>query len=234
MSRSPLTTTDWFEAFPVEPVRQAVGALHDSWTQLARMPKGAFHSRRREPELTRMLKAHVERVTAREHGVVGMWAAENVMNRIHPDTGEILEERRADIVYGWNDEHGGIQVVFEFKKLDRSAKTRSRYLGRDGLQRFVSGIYGIGEPVAVMVGILKAPSCCVVPALRDALSDLAYIADLRLRRTWSGDLYYRPSELFPDVADFDTEHDRPTASAGVDGGVRIAHMFLGFDASDLS
>ena len=225
-------TVDWFNAFPIEPVRHAVDALVDSWTQLAGMPRTAFHARRREPELTRILKAHVERVTAPERGVVGMWAAESVTNSIALDTGEILEERRADIIYGWNDEHGGIQVVFEFKKLDRSARARNQYLGRDGLQRFVTGIYAIGEPVAVMVGILIAPFCRVVPPLRNALNDLGHIADLRLRRTVTGEVYAAPSEILPDVADFDTEHDRPQEFALPGRGIRVAHIFLSLGVSD--
>ena len=223
---------DWFDAFPVEPVRRAVDALLDSWSQLIRMPRTAFHAQRREPELTRILKAHVERVTARERGVLGMWAAEHVINVIHPDTGEIVMERRADIVYGWNNEYGGIKVVFEFKKLSKNTRSRSKYLGRDGLQRFVTGIYSIGEPVAVMVGILVDPLCSVVPALRDALNDLGYIADLRLRRTPAGEICHMPSELFPGVANFDTEHERPLALASTHGGIRVAHIFLGFEVID--
>ena len=45
-----------------------------------------------------------------------MWAAENVINRVDFETGTILEERRTDIVYGWNDQTQGYQLVLEFKR----------------------------------------------------------------------------------------------------------------------
>jgi hypothetical protein len=62
------------------------------------------------------LKAHVESVTARNCGLLGMRAAESVVNVSGPITAVIREERRTDIVYGWNNEVAGLQLVFEFKK----------------------------------------------------------------------------------------------------------------------
>ena len=55
------------------------------------------------------------------------------------NTGELIQERRTDIVYGWNNEEIGVQLVFEFKKLNRFARARNNYLGKDGLRRFVTG-----------------------------------------------------------------------------------------------
>ena len=218
------SSSEWFAAFPLREIAKAVVAVHESWYALAGLP--GFHAGRREPQLTRMLKTHVERVTAPKHGVVGMWAAEPVTNRIDPDTAEIVEERRADIVYGWNDASGGIQVVFEFKKLDRYAKSRRQYLGEDGLGRFVTGIYGGGQPVATMVGMLVHPKSEVVPPLRAALADDRNVEELRLRRAPNGEFLYAPSQLFPTIADFDTEHERPTSLATEHGTIRVAHVFL--------
>lgn len=218
---------EWLTAFPIRPATEAVDALCESWDQLTRRPLAGFHPGMKEPLLTRALKAHVESVTARNQGLLGMWAAESVINVLDPVTAEIREERRNDIVYGWNDETTGVQLVFEFKKMGRSAADRKHYLGANGLERFVTGIYSRHQPVAAMVGILVDPIQDVVPPLTNALSAAATIERLHLRLFLSGKAFERPSILFG-RADFDTEHERDAALASTHGRIRIAHFFLQF------
>jgi hypothetical protein len=222
------TETDWLRAFPLRPATDAVDALRESWQILSTQYRPNFHPRCAEPALTRVLKAHVENVTARARGLLGMWSAESVINRVNFGTGKIIEERRTDIVYGWNDNKIGIQLVFEFKKLNRLASSRTHYLGEHGLLRFVTGIYAQRQAVAAMVGVLVEPFERCVPALRDALSDPKFGPALRLRHGGNAP-YHRPSQLFPHAADFDTEHDRsPAMTAGNHGVIRVAHIFLSF------
>lgn len=217
----------WSSAFPIRPASKAVEALCESWRVLSAVKRPHFHSGIREPRLTRALKAHVERVTSRDYGLLGMWATEAVQNEVDFHTGKLIEERRTDIVYGWNNEEVGIQLVFEFKKLSRSARSRNLYLGEDGLGRFVTGIYGRGQPVAVMVGILRGPEDQIVPPLRYSLANAKKVASLRLKPAQNGHFYFRPSLLFPE-ADFDTEHDRDAHLVPDHGTIRIAHIFLTF------
>ena len=75
---------------------------------------------------------YVENVTARERGLLGMWAAENVIGEIDPVTGAILEERRTDIVYGWNDASRSFELVFEFKRMGKQKSHRTHYLREKG------------------------------------------------------------------------------------------------------
>jgi hypothetical protein len=227
------TEMDWLEAFPIRPATEAVEALCESWHFLTRVPRPGFHAGKREPELTRALKAHVECVTARNRGLLGMWATEAVINEIDLETAELKEERRTDIVYGWNDATAGIQLVFEFKKVNRHTRSRQQYLGANGLGRFVTGIYSCRQPVAAMVGVLTDPEEMVVPALLKALSNKATASALKLRARASGAAYDRPSLLFP-AADFDTEHDRPRELAPSHGSIRVAHIFLAFKQPDTS
>ena len=219
---------DWLDAFPIRPATEAVEALCESWHTLARVHRPGFHAGKREPELTRTLKAHVERVTARNRGLLGMWAAEAVINEIDLETAELKEERRTDIVYGWNDATTGIQLVFEFKKVSRRARSRQQYLGEKGLGRFVTGMYSCKQAVAAMVGVLTDPADVVVPELLKALSNKATASALRLRPRATGESYDRPSLLFA-AADFDTEHDRPPEFAPAHGSIRVAHLFLAFE-----
>ena len=217
----------WSAAFPIHPASKAVEALCESWRVLSSEWRPRFHPEINEPHLTRVLKAYVERVTSQKYGLMGMWATEAVLNEMDFRTGELIEERRTDIVYGWNDEEVSIQIVFEFKKLDRSARSRNLYLGKEGLERFVTGIYGQDQPVAVMVGILKDPENQIIPPLRCALANAKIVTSLRLKPTSDGHFYFRPSLLFPE-ANFDTEHERGTDLAPSQGTIRIAHLFLAF------
>jgi|TARA_R110000824_G_C15228638_1_gene678248 hypothetical protein len=219
--------SEWQSAFPIRSAREAAGAICESWRILAARPRPGFNSKLREPVLTRALKAHVENVTARKHGLLGMWATESVINTIDPDTAEITEERRYDIIYGWNDEHQSMQMVFEFKKLDGKTKDRREYLGANGLGRFVSGIYSRGQPLAAMVGILLDRFDVVVPPIHRSLGEQKTIDSLGICVREDGPAIRRPSEIFSD-ADFDTEHLRSAELAPQSGSIHVAHIFLPF------
>lgn len=218
---------EWLDAFPIRPAAEAVDALCDSWNQLTRRPLAGFHPEMREPDLTRVLKAHVESVSARSRGLLGMWAAESVINLIDPVTAVIREERRNDIVYGWNNDTVGLQLVFEFKKMSRSSSDRKHYLGAKGMERFVTGIYSPRQPVAAMVGMLIDPLPDVVPPLKEMLAKAPTVVRLRLRHFSNGAAFAQPSILFQQ-ADFDTEHHRDATLAPTHGTIRIAHIFLTF------
>jgi len=217
----------WLSAFPLRPATEAVDALCESWNVLASQRRPLFNPSSKEPQLTRILKAHVEYVTGRKRGLLGMWSTEAVINKVDFATGEIIEERRTDIVYGFNTEQVGIQIVFEFKKLDGKKRSRTYYLGEDGLLRFVTGIYGKNQPVAAMVGVLIDSFEKAVPPLREALSDKSTVTALKLRPCTSKKYYDQPSKLFS-VADFDTEHDRPPDGQTPQSPIRVAHCFLSF------
>lgn len=131
------STPDWLTAFPLQPATQAVDALREAWTQLAERPRADFNPKTNEAALTKRLKIYVENYTARQHGLLGMWSAEDVIGEFDSATGVLIEERRTDIVYGWNDDAQGIRLVFEFKRLGRQKRHRDHYLQDQGLGRFV-------------------------------------------------------------------------------------------------
>ncbi len=100
-----------------------------------------------------------------------MWAAEDIIGDVDPTTGEIIEERRTDIAYGWSDQDQDIKLVFESRRLGRQKRHRDHYLKDRGLGRFVSGIYSRRQPVAAIGGVLLDPEDEVVPPIRKALGD---------------------------------------------------------------
>lgn len=219
-------SVDWLSAFPLQPATEAVEALRQGWTEMAARPRPDFNPKTKEDALTKRLKIYVENHVARERGLLGMWAAEDIIGEIDPLTGALIEERRTDIVYGWNSDVQAMKLVFEFKRLGRQKKHRDHYLREQGLGRFVSGIYSRRQAVAAMVGVLLDPETEIVPPIRNALGDAALATLLRLRPTGTG-AYAKPSSLFSS-ADFDTEHDREPALAPSHGTIRVSHFFFAF------
>ena len=173
---------DWLSAFPLQPATEAVEALRQGWSELAERPRPEFNPKTKEDALTKRLKVYVENHVARERGLLGMWAAEDIIGDIDPTTGALIEERRTDIVYGWNSEVQAMKLVFEFKRLGRQKKHRDHYLREQGLGRFVTGIYSRRQAVAAMVGVLLDPEEEIVPPIRDALGETA-LATLGKERT---------------------------------------------------
>lgn len=218
---------DWLSAFPLQPATEAVEALRQGWLELAKRPRPDFNPKTKEDALTKRLKIYVENHVARERGLLGMWAAEDIIGKIDPMTGRLIEQRRTDIVYGWNNKVQAIKLVFEFKRLGRQKKHRDHYLREQGLGRFVTGIYSCQQTVAAMVGVLLDPEEEIVPPIREALHDAALATLLRLRPTATGLFFSRPSLLFA-AADFDTEHERDPALAPSHGTIRVAHFFFAF------
>jgi hypothetical protein len=218
---------NWLSAFPLQPATQAVEALQQGWSELAARPRPDFNPKTNEGALTKRLKIYVENHVARERGLLGMWAAEDIIGDIDPVTGVLIEERRTDIVYGWNSDVEAMKLVFEFKRLGRQKKHRDHYLREQGLGRFVTGIYSRQQAVAAMVGVLLDPETEIVPPIRDALGDAALATLLRLRPTAAGAPYARPSSLFA-AADFDTVHEREPALAPSHGTIRVSHFFFAF------
>jgi len=219
--------TNWLAAFPIQPATAAVEALRQGWEELAQQPRPGFNPTTKEDALTKLLKVYVENHVARQHGLLGMWAAEDIIGEVDPETGVMLEERRTDIVYGWNDAVQDMKLVFEFKRLGRQKKHRDHYLLGQGLGRFVTGIYSRRQAVAAMVGVLLDPESEVVPPIRAALENASLVTELRLRKTEAGLAYARPSMLFAH-ADFDTEHERDAALAPTHGTIRVSHFFFSF------
>lgn len=222
--------TNWLAAFPIQPTTEAVEALRQGWTELAQRPRPDFNPKTKEDALTKRLKVYVENYVARQRGLLGMWAAEDIIGEVDPNTGAMIEERRTDIVYGWNDATQSIKFVFEFKRLGRQKKHRDHYLQEQGLGRFVTGIYSRQQAVAAMVGVLLDPEIEVVPPIRAALEQASLATALRLRNTPAGLPYARPSTLFAH-ADFDTEHERDAALAPTHGTIRVSHFFFNFGYS---
>ncbi|ODS64548.1 MAG: hypothetical protein ABS41_02325 [Arenimonas sp. SCN 70-307] len=218
----------WLAAFPHAEAQRAVSAVHASWTTLASRDRPHFGPGVPEPKLTRVLKQHAERVTARQLGLLGYWGAEGVDNDVDFESGEITDETRTDILYAWNDEARSLRLVFEFKRVGHLAESRKKYYGTNGLMRFVTGRYSHGQAVAVMSAILISDPADGLASLRRSLKQPATAALLRMVANPEGHWLHEPSALFPAECAFDTEHLRPGELGPAHRTIRVAHLFLQF------
>ena len=71
----------WLSAFPIQPATEAVEALRQAWFELAKRPRTEFNPKTRESALTKRMKIYIENYTARQRGLLGMWAAEDIIGR---------------------------------------------------------------------------------------------------------------------------------------------------------
>ena len=220
---------EWLALFPRTAATQAVDALCVAWNRLADRYKSEFNHKTYEHKLTRRL-VFLLRSWSDELGLMGHWGSEQEVGDIDPDTGQIINPKRTDIQYQWNDSERKLELVFEFKKLSSKSSSRSKY-SRDGISRFVDGHYSKRQPVALMAGILLEPHVDCVPRLIKSLTRPSMKAALSLQQTKHGEATYQPSSLFPDHAEFDTEHMRPAKLGAEYETIRIAHLFLEFGYS---
>lgn len=221
-------STVWASAFPLQPASDAVTAVCEAWNFYASKNREHFNRKTHEPKLTKHLCCYINRVTAPKLGLLGTWSAEAVIGVLDLSSGEITEERRTDIMYGWNDDiaRQKMQLVFEFKRLKATKGDRDHYLGERGLQRFVTGIYSLGEERAFMVGILLAAPHKVLPSLKAEFASPLRATSLGLIAANPSAPLIQPATFVQ--ADFDSLHKRPPPHGPAKGCIQVSHMFLEF------
>ena len=73
---------------------------------------------------------YLENHVARQRGLLGMWAAEDVIGADYPsDRSTRGGTQNRQSFHGWNDQQRELKLVFEFKRLGRQRKHRDQYLG---------------------------------------------------------------------------------------------------------
>ncbi|WP_176115549.1 hypothetical protein [Burkholderia cepacia] len=220
--------SDWQRAFGKSDAKKVVQVLCEAWRELVRDSAQTFHGKEKEHTLTELLGEYI-RTAKTGAGLTGNWTYEDRLGSIVrlPTGGfEVVKRRRTDIQYFSDRLQPALRLVFEFKKIDHTKTRRNAYTGADGMERFVTGDYSVGQPVALMAGMLLKPTSDCVPALRTYLSSAAAQAALGMVANPAGQFVRSPGS-FSD-AEFDTEHKRPAGKAPAHGSIVICHLFLSF------
>ncbi len=131
------------------------------------------------------------------------------------------KRRRLDLVVVSGHSRPRPKYIFEAKRLRKNGYPIGRYVGKDGLQCFVKGVYASQYLEAAMVGYIQ--------------SDAASYWEIELKRSFDGDLHndLRITQLLqkvqvlssmPDV--WVSEHGRRAGSS-----ITMYHIFLNCSAS---
>lgn len=217
----------WLKTFPKPQADKAVNALQLAWKEMASSHKTGFNRETIEPRLTLVLASYLRDVLSTRLRLLGHWGTEDVKAKVDYSTGKIIERIRTDIEYLWNNEKQNLCIVFEFKRLSRVLGSRKHYYGENGMLRFVTGSYGLKQPLAFMAAVVLDDRHTCVTLLREDLQKDDIVGMLAMRKH-KGVYLHTPSSLFPGAADFDTEHTREPAKSPAHGTICISHMFLEF------
>lgn len=213
----------WLQSFPLQRAQDVTEALLFAWRELASKYRPNFHRDTHEPNVTRVLTDRAVSVS-RQRGISGKWLPEVVINVVDQETAEIKEERRADIVYFFHGHNDAIELVFEFKLLRRSGYA-AKWIGEDGVRRFVDGQYSKNQAAAVIVGVLDDDRPTKARRIRDALEGA--IEPLGMQPHADGTYFAHPSFMTP-AAEYDTVHLRPTDLAPPHGTIVVSHIIIEF------
>ena len=94
------------------------------------------------------------------------------------------------------------------------------------MRRFIDGNYAKELPLAFMVGMAIGDMKGCRDTLHRSIVSPAGRTDLRMLADASGQFIRTPSKLFPAIAAFDTEHNRPAAISSAHSTMLLSHMFL--------
>lgn len=231
MKSKPAISTDrdlWRKAFPVNEAQRATKFLYDTWESLVASKPKAFCPTLRENQHTERLYKFLAGLSEGKGRLTGFWhyeVPEHDFENEESDDLKIINRTRKDITYTSNEKGKRLELIFEFKKLSDTALSRSQYRGKNGMRRFVDGHYARGLPLALMVGMIIGDDDACVDGLKLSMQSKASLGDLRMvlrDKTY----LFEPSTIFPGVATFDTEHNRPTDMAPSHGTMLLSHMFV--------
>lgn len=211
----------WDELIPVEETYAAAEFLVSTWYLISRADPDNFTFRKHEPKLTELLAMNLKRLIANS-GLTGFWQNED--QEPYPDEQNQIRRIKNDIKYLSNASSIRIELTFEFKKLTQSSL--STYRSDKGMRRFVDGNYAKKMPLAVMVGIIKDDPTVIADKLYKSLSIPAIRSELQMVHDSKGNYIRRPSDVLRDIAEFDTEHRRPSDKAPKNGTTTIAHILV--------
>lgn len=215
----------WDDLLPMDEISLAAKHVVKVWAHVSKKKPDSFKYSIDEPKITEHLHEYLVKLSS-ESGLSGFWINE-AQRSFHSDDGKKLLARiRKDITYYNNLSGTRIELIFEFKKL--SGSNKNAYRGKHGMQRFVDGYYGIGQPLAIMVALVKENITGTIEALNRSLSQKGIQTELKMVHDKSGNYIRRPSNVLLGIAEFDTEHRRPPEKAPSNGTTTLAHIFLGF------
>lgn len=229
MNQSPAYLSGaWRQDFPDTDVALALKFMHDTWKKLVTQFPDAVHPVKcNEPTISQNFGDHLQ-VDGAASALSGMFDYEVPKASRDPKTGKRVRPVRTDILYQDSAVRfppgKRLSLIFEFKKLKNSSDSCSKYVGKNGMERFVCGDYrGHADHIAFMVGLVHLDVATTIDKLEANLKKIGLRTRLHIQPDDNGNYVRRPSEWFEDSVRFDTVHSRKLNSLP---DVTICHLFL--------
>ena len=215
-------STTWLQVFPPQLLAELLDYVVQTWVWLRTTYPNTHVFETEEPDLTESLcTALDEDLRKRASAITSQFEAE-VWQRVRLSDGSVKRVSRTDITVTYGAP-GTPRLIMEFKKLNGTTDHRWRYCF-DGIQRFVDGKYANQHLHGVMCGFVAHGKISELTKLVNYIDEPGRASKLICKPNKNGKAVTRPSDCAPNVADFDTHHDRPTIINA--SPILLAHVLL--------
>lgn len=209
--RKILTDEKWSKAFGRKAnIDDILAYILKHWQQLQIHPPADLLSNKSEPTITKFFGLSL-RKNARAAGISGYFIPENPVADINEIKQELQSRGRTDLTYFSDNIDPPLDFVFEFKKLKSKpgAKTSRLSYYKDGVRRFVNGIYGREAEFGFMVALVA--SSAEKPEILNGLKQGIQVPDmeslLKMIKDGKGNTVVAPANSFK-ACHFETSHGR--------------------------
>lgn len=222
-----LTDAKWQAALGRQStVEKVLDFVVTHWARLQNNPPDDMLFAKPEPKITKYFGLSLCKF-AKTYGITGIFIVEHNVADIDEVKQELEKRGRTDITYFSNGIDPALEFVLECKKLKPSSlgKASRREYAKNGVLRFVNGIYARGTDLGFMVGFVEHDSD--VKSISTALSRMIQEPDmtslLRMITNDHGNVITSPSRSFKACA-FETYHARDHAKDSPD--MVLGHLIL--------
>jgi hypothetical protein len=222
-----LSDNKWDTAFGRQAsVQEVLNYVQQHWTELQVHPAPDLQPTKLEPTITKHFAISL-RVNARNAGITGYFIPENHVAQINAVTRELESKGRTDVTYVSDSINPPLEFVLEFKKLKPKQGAKSSRLSyyKDGVLRFVNGIYAREAEIGFMVGLIasKADKSEILEGLQQGIQNPDIQSMLKVIKDGDGKTVVAPGHRFT-ICHFETAHSRDHIEKCND--VLLGHLVL--------
>lgn len=225
--RKILTDEKWGDAFGRKAtIDDILAYVLTHWQLLQKHPPADLLPAKSEPTITKFFGLSL-RKNARAAGVTGYFVPENPVADINEIKQELESRGRTDLTYFSDNIDPPLDFVFEFKKLKSKPGAKSSRLSyyKDGVRRFVDGIYGreaeFGFMVALVASSTDKPE--ILHGLKQGIQNPDMEALLKMIKDAKGNTVVSPANSFT-ACHFETAHGREHVENCAD--IVLGHIIL--------
>lgn len=222
-----LSDNKWDTAFGRQAsVQEVLNYVQQHWTELQAHPAPDLQPTKLEPTITKHFAISL-RANARNAGITGYFIPENLVAQINAETRELESRGRTDVTYVSDSIDPPLEFVLEFKKLKPKSGAKSSRLSyyKDGVLRFVNGIYAREAEIGFMVGLVasKADKSEILEGLQQGIQNPDIESMLKMIKNGDGKTVVAPGHRFT-TCHFETAHGRDHIEKCSD--VLLGHIVL--------